>query len=114
MSVNRSFIHVKVMIIAPNVDLIAHAVSVNGPTPENTNGYHRLIGGSVEIGEVHRDAITREVQEELGARIEGLTYLAATSRRSRTFSGSTVRSATRSSSSTRAPSTLHRHSPTRR
>jgi ADP-ribose pyrophosphatase YjhB (NUDIX family) len=53
------------------------AGSVNGPTTENTNGYHRLIGGSVEVGEVHRDAITREVQEELGARIEGLTYLAA-------------------------------------
>lgn len=77
MSADRSFVRVKAMIITPNADRTAHAVSVNGPTTENPDGYHRLIGGSVEVGETHRDAITREVQEELAAGIEGLTYLAA-------------------------------------
>ncbi len=64
------------MLIAPNDDASAHAVSVNPPTRENPAGYHRLIGGSVELGETHRDAIRREVREELGAQIDDLEYLA--------------------------------------
>lgn len=76
MSVDRSCIRVKAMLIAPNADFTAHAVTLNAPTTENPKGYHRLIGGSVELGETHRDAIVREVQEELSAEIEGLTYLA--------------------------------------
>ena len=43
----------------------AHAVSVNAATAENPGGYHRLIGGNVEVGETHIDAVRREVREEL-------------------------------------------------
>ena len=71
----RSRIRVKAMLIAPNTAGTAHAVSVNQPTLENPEGYHRLIGGSVELGETHRDAILREVGEELGATVNRLTYL---------------------------------------
>jgi ADP-ribose pyrophosphatase YjhB (NUDIX family) len=64
------------MLIAPNADRSAHAVSLSAPTTENPAGYHRLIGGSVETGESHREAIVREVAEELGATIRELTYVA--------------------------------------
>lgn len=75
--VDRSHIRVKSMLIAPNDDFTAHAVSLNPPTTENPEGYHRLIGGSVELGETHRDAILREVDEELGATIGDLAFLSA-------------------------------------
>ena len=64
------------MLVAPNRDLTAHAVSVNAPTQENVDGYHRLIGGGVELGETHREAIVREVDEELGATIHDLAFMA--------------------------------------
>jgi ADP-ribose pyrophosphatase YjhB (NUDIX family) len=76
--VDRSHIRVKALLIAPNDDFSAHAVSLNPPTAENPAGYHRLIGGSVELGETHHDAIVREVEEELGSSIRDLTFLAAT------------------------------------
>ena len=76
MTVDRSHIRVKAMLVAPNEDRSAHAVSVNPPTQEHPRGYHRLIGGGVELGETHRDAIAREVQEELGAEVRDLTFLA--------------------------------------
>lgn len=63
------------MLVAPNADHTAHAVSVSPPTAEHPDGYHRLVGGSVELGETHREAIVREVQEELGATISELTYV---------------------------------------
>lgn len=63
------------MLIAPNAGGTAHAVSLNVPTAENPNGFHRLIGGSVEHGETHRAAIEREAAEELSATISGLRYL---------------------------------------
>ncbi len=63
------------MLIAPNSDHSAHAVTLNPATAENPEGYHRLIGGSVEFGESHQDAIRREVEEELGAAIEDLVLL---------------------------------------
>lgn len=72
---DRSHIRVKAMLVAPNEDFSAHVVSLNAPTAENPDGYHRLIGGSVEAGETHRDAIVREVAEELGATIRDLTYV---------------------------------------
>lgn len=75
MSTEPSFIRVKAMLLAPNDDLTAHAVTSNAPTRENPGGYHRLIGGSVEFGESHRAAIVREVDEELGATILDLTLL---------------------------------------
>lgn len=75
MAVDRSHIRVKAMLIAPNEARTAHAVTHNGPTAENPGGYHRLIGGSVELGEPHRDAIVREVDEELGAIVHDLVWL---------------------------------------
>lgn len=63
------------MLIAPNADRTAHAVSLNAPTAENPGGYHRLIGGGVELGETHGAAIRREVSEELSATIRDLQYL---------------------------------------
>ncbi len=69
-------IRVKAMLIAPDAARAAHAVSACPPTAENPFGYHRLVGGSVELGETHRQAVIREVREELGASIRGLTYLA--------------------------------------
>lgn len=75
-TVDRSRIRVKAMVVAPNDSFTAHAVSLNPPTTENPDGYHRLIGGSVELGESHQDAIVREVDEELGAVIRDLTFLA--------------------------------------
>lgn len=75
MSVDHSSIRVKAMLVAPNTDGSRHLVSVNVPTRENPMGYHRLIGGSVELGETLQQAIVREVDEELGARIVGLTHL---------------------------------------
>lgn len=75
--IDRSYIRVKAMLIAPNDEGTAHAVSLNRPTAENPHGHHRPIGGGVELGETHRDAIVREVDEELGATIHDLTYLSA-------------------------------------
>jgi ADP-ribose pyrophosphatase YjhB (NUDIX family) len=75
-SVDRSFIRVKAMLIAPSEDLTSHAVTLNPPTDENPDGYHRLIGGSVDLGETHQDAIVREVDEELGATIHDLDFVA--------------------------------------
>jgi ADP-ribose pyrophosphatase YjhB (NUDIX family) len=68
-------IRVKAMLIAPDSEVKAHAVSVCPPTHENPRGYHRLIGGGVEMGETHRQAVIREVREELNASIRDLTYL---------------------------------------
>lgn len=73
--IDRSHIRVKAMLVAPNAQGTAHAVSVNSSTAENPGGYHRLIGGSVELGETHIDAVRREVREELSAAIRDLSYL---------------------------------------
>lgn len=78
MHIDRSMIRVKAMLISPNEDASAHAVTLNAPTMENPVGYHRLIGGGVELGETHREAVRREVHEELGSGIEDLELLAAT------------------------------------
>lgn len=75
MGVDRSYIRVKAMLVIPSTDGSCHLVSVNAPTIENPSGFHRLIGGSVELGETHREAIVREVNEELGARIVDLKHL---------------------------------------
>ncbi len=75
MASSEQQIRVKAMLIAPDADGTAHAVSVCPPTVENPLGYHRLIGGSVEPGETHREAVIREVREELDAAIRDLTYL---------------------------------------
>ena len=72
---DRAQIEVKAMLIAPNEDGSAHAVSLNRPTAENPNGYHRLIGGGVELGETHHDALVREIEEELHATVRDVAPL---------------------------------------
>lgn len=75
MPVDRSYIRVKAMLVVPNSEGSHHLVSVNEATPENPQGFHRLVGGGVELGETHKDAVIREVDEELGAQIIDLAYL---------------------------------------
>ena len=68
----RGVIRVKAMLVAPDAEGRSHAVSVLPPTRENPGGFHRLIGGHVELGETHRECVVREVHEELGASIRDL------------------------------------------
>jgi hypothetical protein len=75
MPLDRSVTRVKAMLIAPDGHGTHHAVTSNPPTIENPSGYHRLIGGSVVFGETHREAIIREVEEELAAEIVDLALL---------------------------------------
>ncbi|REJ05518.1 NUDIX domain-containing protein [Microbacterium bovistercoris] len=75
MPVDRSYIRVKAMLIAPNADGTRHLVSRNAPSRENPQGYDRFVGGSVELGETHREAVIREVDEELGAQIRDLAFV---------------------------------------
>jgi 8-oxo-dGTP pyrophosphatase MutT (NUDIX family) len=39
--------------------------------------FYRPLGGGIEFGETGRDAIIREIREELGAEIENVIYLGA-------------------------------------
>jgi len=73
--VDRSHIRVKAMLVALHSDGTRHLVSSNPPSDENPQGHHRLIGGSVELGESLQDAIVREIDEELGARVHELQHL---------------------------------------
>ncbi|MEV7620728.1 NUDIX domain-containing protein [Microbacterium sp. NPDC089321] len=72
---DRAHIRVKAMLVAVHSDGTRHLVSSNPPSSENPQGHHRLIGGSVELGELLQDAIVREIHEELGARVRELKHL---------------------------------------
>lgn len=61
------------MVILLSDDHTKHVVSAHGATRENPAGFHRLIGGGIEFGELRRDAALREVEEELGVRLETVT-----------------------------------------
>ncbi|KJL18702.1 NADH pyrophosphatase [Microbacterium oxydans] len=75
MPVDRSHIRVKAMLVATHSDGARHLVSQHDATVENPLGFHRLIGGGVELGETHEQAILREVREELQADVVDLTFL---------------------------------------
>jgi ADP-ribose pyrophosphatase YjhB (NUDIX family) len=71
----KTTIREKAMLVAPNEVRTHHAVSLSPPTAENPLGYHRLLGGTVEPGETHLQAIIREIDEEIGATIRELNFL---------------------------------------
>ena len=54
------------MAYLPNAAGTHHAV-LRGHDPDGERVFHRLIGGSVELGERSQDAVVREVAEELRA-----------------------------------------------
>ncbi len=64
--VDRSYIRVKAMSYLPNAAGTHHAV-LRGHDPTSDRVFHRLLGGSVELGERSRTAIVREIAEELKA-----------------------------------------------
>ena len=46
-----------------------------GHDPQKDSTFFRPIGGRIEFGELGRDAVVREVEEELGAALENVSYL---------------------------------------
>ena len=64
--VERSYIRVKAMAYLPNAAGTHHAV-LRGHDPDGDRVFHRLLGGSVELGERSSVAIVREIAEELKA-----------------------------------------------
>jgi ADP-ribose pyrophosphatase YjhB (NUDIX family) len=64
--VERSYIRVKAMAYLPNAAGTHHAV-LRGHDPDGDRVFHRLLGGSVELGERSSVAIVREIAEELEA-----------------------------------------------
>ncbi|RNI18072.1 NUDIX hydrolase [Flexivirga caeni] len=63
---DKAHIRVKAMAVVVSADGKTHAVARLRPTAENPHGYDRLIGGHIEPGETAREALDREVLEELG------------------------------------------------
>jgi ADP-ribose pyrophosphatase YjhB (NUDIX family) len=43
------------------------------PTKDQT--FYRPLGGAIEFGEPGAETVTRELREEIGAEVEGITYL---------------------------------------
>jgi ADP-ribose pyrophosphatase YjhB (NUDIX family) len=64
--VDRPSIRVKAMAYLPNAAGTHHAVMA-WRDPTTGEGFHRLLGGGVELGERAVDAVVREIAEELGA-----------------------------------------------
>jgi ADP-ribose pyrophosphatase YjhB (NUDIX family) len=64
--VDRSHIRVKAMAFLPNAAGTHHAV-LRGSDPDGGRVFHRLLGGSVELGERSEEAVVREIAEELRA-----------------------------------------------
>jgi ADP-ribose pyrophosphatase YjhB (NUDIX family) len=71
---DRSYIRVKAMAYLPNAAGTHHAVLLS-EDPAGARRFHRLIGGSVELGARAADAVVREVAEELRATLVGARLL---------------------------------------
>lgn len=63
---DRSYIRTKAMAILLNAARTHHAVIRLADPTKDCPDFHRLVGGSVELGERSIDAVVREVGEELG------------------------------------------------
>lgn len=63
------------MLIAPNLDFTAHAVSVNAPTLEYPNDFHRLSGVQRRIRRNPPGCDRARGRRGMHAAIQNLTYL---------------------------------------
>jgi ADP-ribose pyrophosphatase YjhB (NUDIX family) len=63
---DRSYIRTKAMAILLNAARTHHAVIRWTDASKDPPDFHRLVGGSVELGERSVDAVVREIGEELG------------------------------------------------
>ena len=66
---DRSFIRTKAMAVLLNAARTHHAVIRWTDASKEPPEFHRLVGGSVELGELAVDAVVREIGEELGTRL---------------------------------------------
>jgi ADP-ribose pyrophosphatase YjhB (NUDIX family) len=65
-SVDRSYIRTKALAVLLNEARTHHAVIRFTDSTKEPQHFHRLVGGSVELGERSVDAMVREIGEELG------------------------------------------------
>jgi ADP-ribose pyrophosphatase YjhB (NUDIX family) len=63
---DRSYIRTKAMAVLLNAARTHHAVIRWSDSSKDVRDFHRLVGGSVELGERSVDAVVREISEELG------------------------------------------------
>lgn len=63
---DRSYIRTKAMAVLLNTARTHHVVIRFIGTTTDPQHFHRLVGGSVELGELSVDAVVREISEELG------------------------------------------------
>ncbi len=66
MTIDRSRIRVKAFAVLRNAAESHHAV-LRAHDPVKGQGFHRLLGGGIELGERAEAAVVREIAEELGA-----------------------------------------------
>jgi ADP-ribose pyrophosphatase YjhB (NUDIX family) len=64
--VDRSYIRTKALAVLLNEARTHHAVIRFTDSTREPQHFHRLVGGSVELGERSVDAMVREIDEELG------------------------------------------------
>jgi 8-oxo-dGTP pyrophosphatase MutT (NUDIX family) len=64
--IDRSRIRVKAYVVVTNLEQTHHAVWRGDDSTKVPPRFHRILGGSIEFGELSVDAAVREMREELG------------------------------------------------